>query len=306
MNSTIMNLNQLKYFCELARTQHYTYASEKLGISQPSLSKAITNLESELRVFLFEKKGRNIVLTQEGKVFYEYVEKALYELECGKNQVLKEKEKRNQIINIGFVSSLQDSFIPQFMKDETHQYTFYEGISLELFEKLKEKTIDIAFCSKPLDFELFECHRILKQKIIVLVPDNQKWHNMTQVKLEDLIHEPLLLHSSNTGMQKIILDLYHRNHLNPIIAGEASEDSMLAQMVTLNKGIALVTQSEKINLKGIKQLELNYEYNYRYIYLVYLKKQPLKLSAKQLIQEILEKTNQQELYPNNNSNNLYL
>lgn len=301
-----MNLNQLKYFCELARTQHYIHASEKLGISQPSLSKAITNLETELQVFLFEKKGRNIVLTQEGKIFYEYVEKALHELECGKNQVLKVKEKMNQTINIGFVSSLQDSFIPQFMQDETRQYSFYEGISLELFEKLKDNLIDIAFCSKPIDSESFEYHRILKQKIVVLVPDNQKWHNSTQVKLEEIIHEPLLLHASQTGMHKIILDLYHRNHLIPTIAGEASEDSMLAQMVTLNKGIALVTQSEKINIKGIKQLELIHEYNYRYIYLVYLKKRPLKPSVKQLIQEILNQTNQQELYPNNNSNHLYL
>ena len=62
-----MNLNQLIYFASLAQLQHVTRASEKLNIAQPSLSKAIANLEQELGVDLFEKQGRNVVLTRQGK-----------------------------------------------------------------------------------------------------------------------------------------------------------------------------------------------------------------------------------------------
>ena len=60
-----MNLNQLIYFVTLARLEHVTRASEKLNIAQPSLSKAISGLEQELGVDLFEKQGRNVVLTQQ-------------------------------------------------------------------------------------------------------------------------------------------------------------------------------------------------------------------------------------------------
>ena len=54
-----MNLLHLRYFVELAHTQHFTRAAERLCITQPSLSHAITQLETELGVPLFERTGRS-------------------------------------------------------------------------------------------------------------------------------------------------------------------------------------------------------------------------------------------------------
>ena len=68
----IMNYNYLLYFSVLAETEHYTQAAARLGISQPSLSSAIHNLENDLGgVKLFEKVGRNIRLTDQGR-FYQH------------------------------------------------------------------------------------------------------------------------------------------------------------------------------------------------------------------------------------------
>ena len=64
-----MNLYQLRYFTTLAQEEHYTKAALKLHITQPSLTHAIHLLEDELDVALFEKKGRNVVLTKYGKLF---------------------------------------------------------------------------------------------------------------------------------------------------------------------------------------------------------------------------------------------
>lgn len=65
-----MNLYHLRYFITLAHLEHYTKAAEKLMITQPSLSSAISSLEKELGVSLFEKEGRNVVLTKCGKMFF--------------------------------------------------------------------------------------------------------------------------------------------------------------------------------------------------------------------------------------------
>jgi DNA-binding transcriptional LysR family regulator len=68
-----MNLNQLQYFVTLAQLEHYTNAAEQLRITQPTLSLAIRSLEEEMGTKLFEKKGRNVVLTKYGRFFLEYV-----------------------------------------------------------------------------------------------------------------------------------------------------------------------------------------------------------------------------------------
>ena len=63
-----MNYNYLRYFSVLAQEEHYTLAAARLGISQTSLSSAINHLETELGgIKVFEKVGRNIRLTEEGR-----------------------------------------------------------------------------------------------------------------------------------------------------------------------------------------------------------------------------------------------
>lgn len=72
-----MNLYQLRYFAELAHEQHYTNAAQHLNISQPSLSHAISQLEEELGVQLFEKAGRGTRLTEYGHEFLQCVTRLL-------------------------------------------------------------------------------------------------------------------------------------------------------------------------------------------------------------------------------------
>ena len=66
-----MELTQLRYFLKVAELQHITRAAEELHIAQPALTQTIHRLEKELEVPLFGIKGRNIVLTEYGRYFYE-------------------------------------------------------------------------------------------------------------------------------------------------------------------------------------------------------------------------------------------
>ena len=76
-----MELTQLKYFCEVAESQHVTRSAQKLHIAQPALSQTIHRLEGELGVKLFVNKGRGIVLTQCGRRLHDRVRPLLETLE---------------------------------------------------------------------------------------------------------------------------------------------------------------------------------------------------------------------------------
>ena len=81
-----LNVNLLYDFKTLAEVEHYTKAAEKLNISQPTLSHSSAAMEKELGAFLFEKQGRNVVLTKYGRIYMFYVENALTQLELGKTR----------------------------------------------------------------------------------------------------------------------------------------------------------------------------------------------------------------------------
>ena len=68
-----MTLNQLSYFYQAAVLEHFNQAAEKMNITEPSLSRSIAALEDELGVILFEKRGRNVILTKAGEIFLEHV-----------------------------------------------------------------------------------------------------------------------------------------------------------------------------------------------------------------------------------------
>lgn len=110
-----MNLYHLRYFVTLAHLEHYTKAAEILAITQPSLSHAIASLEKELGVKLFEKEGRNVVLTKCGQAFLTDVEHALDMLDSSVNklQMTGSGEGRIDIVQLRVLSSI---IVPGFVK----------------------------------------------------------------------------------------------------------------------------------------------------------------------------------------------
>ena len=111
-----MELLQLKYFLYLARNEHVSRTAEQLHISQPSLSSTIKRLEQELGVPLFEKKGRNIVLSEYGKIYLNYVESAFALLENGERALRTKKGDDDRHLVLGILS-------PYIWQDLLHAFS---------------------------------------------------------------------------------------------------------------------------------------------------------------------------------------
>lgn len=100
-----MDLPQLRYFCDVAQTQHMTQSSKRLNVVQPALSQAIHRLESELGVKLFDRKGRNIRLTEEGALFYARVSEMLAGLDAASAEMRSMAEDRRNLVRVGVSSA---------------------------------------------------------------------------------------------------------------------------------------------------------------------------------------------------------
>ncbi len=109
-----MNLFHLRYFVELAHIRHYTKAAEHLCIAQPSLSHAISQLEAELGVPLFERSGRNTTLTCFGEQFLDCAENALKTLDSGV-EMLRQSAQGAGTIRLGFLRVLGVSWLPELL-----------------------------------------------------------------------------------------------------------------------------------------------------------------------------------------------
>lgn len=145
-----MNYNYLRYFSVLAQVEHYTLAAARLGISQPSLSSAIHNLEAELGgVKLFEKAGRNIRLTEEGRYFQEKVDAALRELNTASMTLRDSKVSAPVRIRMGVVSGTLGGTVAKAIADyigqnERIRFRLTESSAEELMDLVRQEKLDMA------------------------------------------------------------------------------------------------------------------------------------------------------------------
>ena len=145
-----MNYNYLRYFSVLAQVEHYTLAAARLGISQPSLSSAIHNLETELGgVRLFEKNGRNIRLTEEGRFFQEKVDAALKELNAASVLLRDSMASAPVVIRMGVVSGTLSGVAAKQVAEYLHQndrirFWITESSAEELMDLVRQEKLDMA------------------------------------------------------------------------------------------------------------------------------------------------------------------
>ena len=100
-----VELLQLRYFLEVAQSEHITHSAQKLRVSQPSLTQAIGRLERELGVQLFEPDGRGIRLTEAGRFYSGRIAEAVGEIDSATSALVQFNEERSSIVRINVVSA---------------------------------------------------------------------------------------------------------------------------------------------------------------------------------------------------------
>lgn len=274
----VLNLNQLHYFVTLAHMEHYTRAAEVLSITQPSLSHAISMLEQELGTNLFEKRGRNVVLTKYGRIFLEYVEEALGVLESGIKKTRALTSETSGVIDLAYIFTLGSVFVPQLVGSflRRHEgwnvdFRFNVGSTAEIIQGLKDEKYDIALCSRKEKEPDIEFVPIGKEKLVVVVPKGHDLAGKGSIALKDTLDYPLIYFSRNSGLRPVIDQLYEKIGGNPKIAYEILEDGSMAGLVAEKFGIAVMPEIPILKNLDVEVLDIKSPLYERYIYMARLK-----------------------------------
>ena len=190
-----MNYNYLRYFSVLAQLEHYTLAAARLEISQPSLSSAIRNLEDELGVRLFEKVGRNIRLTEEGRYFQKKVDSAMGELVEATEALQSSRENAPVVIRLGVISgSLVGTVAKEMARyiKETNRCRFHitEGSSKDLMELLHQEKLDMAIVDVTSRDRSLHFRKLCQRNFYVAVPVGHPLSGRELIGASDMVNYP--------------------------------------------------------------------------------------------------------------------
>ena len=259
-----MNLEYIRYFVKLAELKHYTKAAEALCISQPSLSNAVRQLENELGVQLFERKGRHTVLTRFGAEFLDTSRRTLSTLDTGISS-LKRSAAGEGTIRLGLLRVLGVNFVPRLAMEfieknpgKDIRFTFHTERTEALLDKLSEGGFDLVFCSAPRPEQSMKATPVLSQKLVVIVPKGHPMAERKKVGLAETLPYPQIYFAAGSGIRDVIDGLFADIGGEPYIISETEEDQVIAGLVAAGFGIAVVPEMEILTNLDVAVLEIEY------------------------------------------------
>lgn len=274
-----MELEQLIYFAKVAELEHMSKAAEELNLSQPALSVSIRRLEEELGVRLFERKGRNIVLNDYGKVFLEFALPAIKESQRVKAQLDEMKRKENSWVRISMPP------VYSFPNLQKHLYAAFPDTMIELksgrvsemFSLLRDKEID--FCI--IGAMLCEDARIHMQTITddVMVMITRQDHPLAEkgcAALSQFSRDNFVNFSRPGGSDATTTDLEYycrKAGFQPKIVFQAPIMYEIINAVRNGMGVSLVPQRSlpQYNLTGLTAVQITDPQCYTHLRMYWLK-----------------------------------
>jgi len=279
---------------------HYTKAANQLYISQPTLSYALSELEKELGVPLFEKKGNRTCITKYGESFTPYVRQIFSTLEDATARLYEMLDASCGKINLGYMYSISFDYVPRmlekFYADEGNSritFDFFQGLHSVMIEKLKSANLDLILTADPNDKTIIGAP-VFHQELFVIVPENHRLARQDEVSLSDVKDEPLIsIGGKASNIRNHLAKCYERIGSKPIIAGEVAECIAMSALVRANLGIAVTPLSptfEGGRLKVLRFCEKERDALARKIYLLWLKDRQLEPAVKRFRDFIIGQT----------------
>lgn len=270
-----MNLNHLFYFNVLAETENYTEAAHKLMISQPSLSYAMKKLEDDLEFPLFEKKGRNVLLTAYGMELYQTTEISLGSLTQTIDSIQKQYRNEHDTITVGIVPTLVSNFLPEIIhKGKENGLVFdniqiFHGYTSDILKKLKQGVYDIGLCAKQEEPSLTFIP-IKKQPFVLFINKTlyEKYPNIQ----ENWFEMPLVTYRKNLPVGRSAQKLIEVYTKEPNIIEEFDDETTIGGFVSVNPSIAVVANTSLLKQFDLPSIPLDEGKIFHMVYLAYLTK----------------------------------
>ncbi|WP_020619392.1 LysR family transcriptional regulator [Paenibacillus daejeonensis] len=240
-----MDIRQLHYFSEVARLLSFTKAASALHLSQPSLSKAIKQLEDELNVPLFYRSSRQLELTDAGKAVLKNAKDALQAFGNLTSELTDLLELKKGEIRIGIPPIMGAAFFSKLISAFKNTYplidiTLTEVGTKSIKSQVEDGNLDIGLvCSLPPSTDSFDSLPILKDPLVAVVPADHPFAARPMLHLSELKKESFILYKNDFSLHDSILEACLASGYYPAIVCESSQKDFMLEMVEAGIGISL-------------------------------------------------------------------
>lgn len=245
-----MELRQVRYFLAVAEELNFGRAAVRLQIAQPPLSRQIRQLEEELGVQLFYRTKRRVELTEAGQAFLKETRQILAQVEQSVQVVQRASRGEIGRLIVGFEGSSTYDVIPISLKVYRQRFpevelVVYAMTTEEQIQALLEGRIGLGFVVSPLNDKRLVIEIILREPLILAIPESHPLAARSEVWVRELASEPFIMfqHNRGCGLYNQVIAVCQRANFIPRVIQEADEMQVMLGFVAADMGIALLSAS---------------------------------------------------------------
>lgn len=255
-----MELRVLKYFLAVAREENITRAAEQLHVSQPAVSRQIAQLEEELGIRAFERKGKRVTLTEEGRLLRRRAQEMLDLAEKTARDFRQEPHQLTGEIAIGSGELMGFSQFAELLgrfagEHPGVRYTLFSAGADLIRERIDNGTLDLGIFSLPAELERYDFLKFpSEEEFGILTPEDGALANKQAIAPEDLVDVPLILPERTLVQRELARwfgDSYHRLRVT------ATYNLLYNAAILVQKGMgAALCLRLECNYEGLKFVPL--------------------------------------------------
>lgn len=240
-----MEIRQVQSFVHVARLGSFSRAAETMGYSQSAITVQIRLLEEELGTKLFDRMGKKVSLTPQGKRFLEHASRILYEMNRTIMAMNEDRELENPL-HIGTIESLCTAKFPRIL---SQFHTLYPKVNIQITLDSPEKLIRMMEHNELDLIYILDTPRWNKEwikvmeaaePIVFVASVNSEFALRKEMVLQDILGEPFFLTEKNANYRQALdqhLALENRT-LDPVL--EISDTEFIIKMVERNDGLSFL------------------------------------------------------------------
>lgn len=289
----IMELQQLKYFQIIAKTQNISSAAKQLFIAQPSLSQTLKRLENEVGMPLFDRVGKQIILNNAGEIFLKHVNAVFQSLDNAKRELQTYQE--DTLTNVCICVQSASLLIPEIIGEIQ---AFYPQIHIQLLQHTDVENMphDLKIHSDYTHIPDSSETILMEEPLGVVIPKNHRLAEKNNLTISDLADESFISLSTGHNLYNIISHYCEACGFKPKISTYVDSPNIMRDLLRINLGIAFIPQytweyfyRNSLTFKTVNDMQMN-----RYILLSWDKSRYMTPSVDRCKQIIIDYFKQYE------------
>lgn len=240
-----MDLGQMRGFLETARERSFTKAAEKLFLTQPAVSLQVKVLEEKLGTRLFERRGKQVLLTEAGRLFYARVEEILDLVQRTEQDIEALGELKVGHLRVGTSDTNCAYILPPVIQAFRE---VYPGVEIRLTDRMSgevvrlvlEGTVDFGLATLPVSEPRVLTRPLFAREDVLIVSVGHELGSHDQVSLEDVVLHPMLMLEQGSTSRELLDRVLMQENLQAKVAMELGSIEVIKRFVEIGQGVAIV------------------------------------------------------------------